>query len=191
MTTYGDILPRLLGHIINQAKEKTMKTYIGVKVVQAEPMREPQENMVPTVSDPLCQRPPREGYKVVYEDGYTSWSPKDVFDKAYVEVPVDQATELAQRARCLVAGIEFVPVDDIPAFLPRPDGAGGDDQSLIFAPISSSAGVKEGKPLRLEALDRAIQACAGSYSKKLILEAAKEFESYLRGEASTPPGEAG
>ena len=27
--------------------------------------------------------PVEEGYKVVYEDGYESWSPKDVFEKAY------------------------------------------------------------------------------------------------------------
>ena len=25
----------------------------------------------------------KDGYKVVYEDGYESWSPKDVFEKAY------------------------------------------------------------------------------------------------------------
>ena len=25
----------------------------------------------------------KEGYKVVYEDGYTSWSPKEVFEKVY------------------------------------------------------------------------------------------------------------
>ena len=40
-----------------------MKQYIGTKVVQAEPA----EN----------------GYKVVYPDGYASWSPKEVFEKAY------------------------------------------------------------------------------------------------------------
>jgi len=28
----------------------------------------------------------REGYKVVYEDNYISWSPKDVFEKAYKEI---------------------------------------------------------------------------------------------------------
>jgi hypothetical protein len=27
-----------------------------------------------------------EGYKVVYEDGYESWSPKETFEKAYREV---------------------------------------------------------------------------------------------------------
>ena len=25
-----------------------------------------------------------DGYKVVYEDGYESWSPKDVFEKGYI-----------------------------------------------------------------------------------------------------------
>ena len=45
-----------------------MKKYIGIKSIQAEPQ----------------DRDGQPGYKVVYEDGYTSWSPKDVFDKAYI-----------------------------------------------------------------------------------------------------------
>ena len=44
-----------------------MKQYIGTKVIKAEP--EMEEGV--------------EGYKVVYEDGYVSWAPKDVFEKAY------------------------------------------------------------------------------------------------------------
>lgn len=47
-----------------------MKQYIGTKVISAEP----QNNFINT-----------EGYRVVYEDGYESWSPKDVFEKAYKE----------------------------------------------------------------------------------------------------------
>ena len=47
-----------------------MKTYIGTKIIQAEPQSKDHA----------------EGYKVVYEDGYESWSPKDVFEKAYVEI---------------------------------------------------------------------------------------------------------
>lgn len=27
------------------------------------------------------------GYKVVYEDGYVSWSPKEVFEKVYIKIP--------------------------------------------------------------------------------------------------------
>lgn len=47
-----------------------MQQYIGTKIVQAEP----------EVSE--CGA--SEGYKVVYEDGYTSWSPASAFEKAYI-----------------------------------------------------------------------------------------------------------
>lgn len=47
-----------------------MDKYIGFKLIQAE--AEEKEG--------------KEGYKVVYADGYTSWSPKDVFEKAYMQV---------------------------------------------------------------------------------------------------------
>lgn len=42
-----------------------MQRYIGVKVVQAEPEL----------------KDGNAGYKVVYEEGYESWCPKDVFEK--------------------------------------------------------------------------------------------------------------
>lgn len=48
-----------------------MIKYIGTKIVSAEP-REGTDG--------------RAGYKVVYADGYASWSPKDVFDAAYVAI---------------------------------------------------------------------------------------------------------
>lgn len=47
-----------------------MKKYLGVKLIEAEPMN----------------RAEQEGYSVKYEDGYTSWSPKEVFEKAYFEL---------------------------------------------------------------------------------------------------------
>ena len=55
-----------------------MKQYIGTKIVQAEPkMRKvPAENC-------LVDRGFEDGYKVIYPDGYESWSPKDVFEAAY------------------------------------------------------------------------------------------------------------
>lgn len=46
-----------------------MKTYIGTKIILA----------IPQVKDG------KDGYMVQYEDGYVSWSPKDVFDIAYTE----------------------------------------------------------------------------------------------------------
>jgi len=50
-----------------------MQSYVGCKIIQAEPMEE-------IVSG---DRIPRPGYKVVYPGGYVSWSPKDVFEEAY------------------------------------------------------------------------------------------------------------
>ncbi|MBT8490688.1 MAG: hypothetical protein KJN62_06550 [Deltaproteobacteria bacterium] len=47
-----------------------MKTYIGCKVIKAEPQ----------------QKNGKDGYKVVYPDNYISWSPKDVFENAYREI---------------------------------------------------------------------------------------------------------
>lgn len=47
-----------------------MKSYIGSKIIQAEP-----EN-----------KNGATGYRVVYPDNYISWSPKDVFETAYREI---------------------------------------------------------------------------------------------------------
>lgn len=57
-----------------------METYIGVKIVKAKPMNynEAIEKGY-RVNDNLST----EGYEVEYENGYKSWSPKDVFEKAY------------------------------------------------------------------------------------------------------------
>lgn len=48
-----------------------MKKYIGTKIIEAEP-REGADR--------------RDGYKVVYKDGYSSWSPKEAFEEAYVAI---------------------------------------------------------------------------------------------------------
>lgn len=47
-----------------------MKCYIGSKIIQAKPH----------------ESAGKPGYKVIYPDGYISWSPKDVFEEAYREV---------------------------------------------------------------------------------------------------------
>ena len=47
-----------------------MKTYIGTKIIQAEP----------------AVRNGAAGYRVVYPDGYESWSPAVTFLDAYREV---------------------------------------------------------------------------------------------------------
>ena len=56
--------------------------FLGVKIIGAEPMTEHDfrrsKGMTPEENEE-----DQAGYKVVYEDGYRSWSPKSVFEKAY------------------------------------------------------------------------------------------------------------
>lgn len=47
-----------------------MKTYIGCKIIKAEPQK----------------KDGKDGYKVIYPDNYISWSPRDVFENAYREI---------------------------------------------------------------------------------------------------------
>ena len=70
---------------------KEMKNYIGVKIVKAKPgtMAEAQaykNRSTVEVQEELLKKagkPNEKGYIVIYPDGYVSWSPKDVFEKAY------------------------------------------------------------------------------------------------------------
>lgn len=63
-----------------------MKKYIGTKQIEAEPMTMGNAyrrgllhaGRVPSESEKL-----KAGYYVKYENGYESWSPADVFEKAY------------------------------------------------------------------------------------------------------------
>lgn len=55
-----------------------MNKYIGCKMVEAEPCKAWEEMGEHKVGE--------DGYKVVYPDGYVSWSPKDGFEKAYMQV---------------------------------------------------------------------------------------------------------
>lgn len=72
-----------------------MEKYIGTKIVEAEPaMRK-----APTVH-PLVDAGYEDGYKVVYADGYESWSPKAAFEEAYrptTEMPLGLAIEAAKK----------------------------------------------------------------------------------------------
>jgi hypothetical protein len=52
-----------------------MDKYIGTKIIQAEPAP------APTQMGEYAEG--TDGFKVVYEDGYTSWSPTKVFVEAY------------------------------------------------------------------------------------------------------------
>lgn len=62
-----------------------MKKYIGTKMIEAKPMNRGDYNAYRGWPIPENENPADEGYLVVYtdSDNYESWSPKDVFDRAY------------------------------------------------------------------------------------------------------------
>jgi len=62
-----------------------MKHYIGVKEIDAKPMTRGDYNKYRGWTIPADENPGDEGYLVKYPDGYESWSPKEVFEEAYVE----------------------------------------------------------------------------------------------------------
>jgi len=61
-----------------------MKKYLGVKLIEAEPISKEEMYKIGDSENGVIPKTP--GYKVVYPDGYVSWSPKEVFEKAYMEV---------------------------------------------------------------------------------------------------------
>lgn len=79
-----------------------MENYIGIKLIKAEPCTVEEFNKT---EHPLryggdCQ----EGYKVQYVDSYISWSPKEVFEKAYKksgELSFEQALYLLKRGKAV------------------------------------------------------------------------------------------
>jgi hypothetical protein len=84
-----------------------MKKYVGLKLIQAEPMSYydfsikkynkmsyydfsiKKYNKFNEESEYAIQNKNSEGYLVQYEDGYISWSPKKIFEKAYKEIDID------------------------------------------------------------------------------------------------------
>lgn len=63
-----------------------MKKYIGTKLVNAEPMNRGAYNKLRGWQIPPDENPDDMGYMLRYPDGYISWSPKEIFESAYLEV---------------------------------------------------------------------------------------------------------
>ena len=61
---------------------KIQKSYIGCKIIEAEPMDE-CTFLKEFRGQNIAHRETRPGYVVTYPDGYVSWSPKEVFEEAY------------------------------------------------------------------------------------------------------------
>jgi len=82
-----------------------MKVYVGTKVIKASPMDEHTFKASPmdehTFRDEIKREhviddgtESRPGYKVIYPDGYVSWSPKEVFETAYREITPEEVSLL-------------------------------------------------------------------------------------------------
>ena len=67
--------------------------YVGTKIIEAWPAEQL-----------IAEGGSRPGYGVKYADGYTSWSPKDAFEAAYI--PLGQIAHLPPHVQRMVAELE-------------------------------------------------------------------------------------
>lgn len=74
------------------------KYYVGVKIVRAEPQEKQSGELI------------EQGYRVIYPDGYESWSPKDVFESAYLPVG-EEANSVTEAMVDLFTGKEYNATD--------------------------------------------------------------------------------
>ena len=67
-----------------------MQKYIGTKIIEAVPaIRKGGKVYEEGWPIPKSMDPTEDGYKVRYPDGYESWSPKEVFERAYLKMTVN------------------------------------------------------------------------------------------------------
>lgn len=72
-----------------------MNQYIGTKIIEAEPAYRCMDGSGKVVITPHPEEAfpnypsVEDGYRIRYPDGYVSWSPKDVFEAAYLPVIVN------------------------------------------------------------------------------------------------------
>ena len=60
-----------------------METYIGTKIIKAEPMTRGAYNEYRGWTIPENENPNDDGFLVEYSDSYVSWSPEHAFNEAY------------------------------------------------------------------------------------------------------------
>lgn len=98
-----------------------MKSYVGTKALWAQPCTLGAYNTIRGWETPANEDPEREGYYLIYPDGYPSWSPKEIFEAAYEQIDLNgdgavggmtwevrleiEATELKERIDKLEAFI--------------------------------------------------------------------------------------
>lgn len=73
-----------------------MNQYIGAKLIEAEPAYRCEGRIYPKSGPYPRSIKLEDGYKVRYPDGYESWSPKEVFEKAYLPLEVNPELKTAR-----------------------------------------------------------------------------------------------
>lgn len=74
--------------------KNNFQPYLGVKILKhAEPMTKELYESNKANSPNMDGSQVTEGYLVIYQDGYESWSPKDVFEKAYMKIGPNNSIE--------------------------------------------------------------------------------------------------
>ena len=99
----------------NKREEGKMeKVYIGTKIIAAEPMDE--LSFVSEIKHEIIEpgRPSRLGYKVRYEDGYVSWSPKETFERAYRALNPFELSLVVNSEQDIFSGNDQEPVKEGP-----------------------------------------------------------------------------
>lgn len=67
-----------------------MKQYIGTKLIEAEKAYRVDGEVITLPENNVpCGSKVERGYKVRYADGYESWSPQEVFERAYLPLEVN------------------------------------------------------------------------------------------------------
>lgn len=88
-----------------------MKKYIGCKMIEAEPAIK-VDGKIYSLDGPVPRSMNRqEGYRVKYPDGYESWSPKEVFEKAYMQVG-DNVTITQDNVDNFIKSVDVITMGD-------------------------------------------------------------------------------
>ena len=96
-----------------------MQLYTSHKTVQASPMTRFDAQELELVRDKSPNN--EDGFHIIYEDGYESWSPKEVFLNGYTPKQVEETwldqlkiehRAISERLEKLINYLETVPVED-------------------------------------------------------------------------------
>jgi hypothetical protein len=118
-----------------------MEQYIGTKIINATPLNKGEYNHYRGWSIPQNEDPNEEGYMVEYPEsnpntpdytGYISWSPKEVFEKAYKST---DKMDIGSALSCVLKGYRitnpdlwkensYIVVNQLQGFIINNDGKG-------------------------------------------------------------------